>query len=102
MLLTNVVGYCAVLNWTSFGPSFHTMNAPRTNPEPKALIVKPFVGTFATVVLAGARNVSDEELLCCVRFVLKLEHPDASPKITSPTISHLREYIRLNPSLSNP
>jgi hypothetical protein len=80
------------------GLPFHIMMAPETNPVPVAVSVNPCPPAFAW---AGLINLRIEEEVCVVRFVLKLEHPDAMAKAASAAINHLREYIRTRSSLNH-
>jgi hypothetical protein len=65
LLLTKVVVSC-----TWFGPKFQRIIAPETNPAPFAVIGKPVEGTAPTATEAGLRNVSVEEDVWTVKFVL--------------------------------
>ena len=64
-LLTNVV-----VSWTWFGPKSQRMIAPETNPAPFAVMGKPVEGTAPIAAEAGLRNVSVEEDVWTVKFVL--------------------------------
>jgi hypothetical protein len=87
------------VSWTWFGPTFHKMMAPVTNPPPLAVSGNsvPPAGCCA-----GLRNVSTEEDVWLVKFVLNWEQPPARPNTASAAISHLREYIQTRSSPSHP
>jgi hypothetical protein len=97
VLLTNVV-----VSAVWFGPKFHRMIAPVTKPPPLAVIGKPVEGTAPTAAEAGLRNMSVEDDVCVVKFVLNWEQPPTTPNTISATIRRLREYIRTRSSPSDP
>src|SRR5215472_12127959 len=73
---------CVELTNCVFGSAvpFHRINAPETKPDPLAVIVKP---CEPTVAVAGLTNISVEEEVWTLRFVLYWEQADASPQATS-------------------
>ena len=89
-LLTKVVGSAL---------PFQRIFAPETKPFPVAVMVNP---APPAVALAGLRNVSAEEIVCVVRFVLKVSQAEASAQTANPVKSHARECIRARPSWSVP
>src|SRR6267378_3312752 len=84
-----------VVSWVWFGPTFHRMMAPETKPPPVAVMVKLESPALA---VCGLRNISSEDDVWTVKFVLNWEQPPASPNTTSAVISQLREYIRTRSS----
>src|SRR6266550_3670264 len=87
-----------VVSLAWFGPTFHRMIAPETKPPPVAVMVKSESPAFA---VWGLRNVSVEEDVWMVKFVLNCEQPPTSPNATSVAINQLREYIRTRSSPSH-
>jgi len=88
-----------VVSWVWFGPTFHRMMAPETKPPAVAVMVKLESPALA---VCGLRNISSEDDVWIVKFVLNWEQPPASPNTTSAAISQLREYIRTRSSPSHP
>jgi len=78
---------------------FQRIFAPETKPFPAAVMVNP---ALPAVALAGLRNVSAEEIVCVVRFVLKVSQAEASAPTINAVKSHPRECIRARSSLSVP
>ena len=78
---------------------FQRIFAPETKPFPVAVMVNP---ALPAVALAGLRNVNAEEIVCVVRFVLKVSQAEASAQTITAVKSHPRECIRARSSLSVP
>lgn len=84
-----------VVSESWFGPTFHRITAPVTNPLPLAVMGKPPDGTLPNVAVAGLRNVRNDEEVCVVKFVLYSLQPMPSPNtMMTAAINQLREGIQ--------
>ncbi len=96
---TVAVNWVLLTKFVSSALPFQRIFAPETKPFPLAVMVK---GSPPAVALAGLRNVSAEEIVCVVRFVLKVSQAEASAQTINAVKSHPRECIRARPSWSVP
>lgn len=96
---TMAVNWVLLTKFVVSAVPFQRIFAPETKPFPLAVIVK---GPLPAAALAGLRNVSAEETVCVVRFVLKVSQAEASAQTINAVRSHPRECIRARSSLSVP